>query len=165
MERPLPVAASLQVFCVKEHEVEEIFELHLLPIDTANCFRTIIALETKFFICEFYMLSISWSKITWVTVFLRRNVVGDWRFDKLCENHLHSQVITFNQLKIGKPDLIGASTQVVETSVANSRPSQDSSLPDDLFQSRYVTPGFKPFSYYGVSMMFSSAKVKHLINS
>ena len=103
MERPLPVAASLQVFCVKEHEVEEIFELHLLPIDTANCFRTIIALETKFFICEFYMLSISWSKITWVTVFLRRNVVGDWRFDKLCENHLHSQVITFSQLKIGKP--------------------------------------------------------------
>ena len=25
-------------------------------------------------------------------------------------------------------------------------PSQDSSHPDDLFQSRYVTPGFKPFS-------------------
>ena len=40
-----------------------------------------------------------------------------------------------------------ASTQVVETSVANSSPSQDSNYPDDLFQSRYVTPGFKPFSY------------------
>ena len=26
-------------------------------------------------------------------------------------------------------------------------PSQDSNHPDDLFQSRYVTPGFKPFSY------------------
>ena len=39
--------------------------------------------------------------------------------------------------------------QVVETSVANNSPSQDSNHPDDLFQiilSRYVTPGFKPFS-------------------
>ena len=40
-----------------------------------------------------------------------------------------------------------ASAQVVETSVNNNSPSQDSSHPDDLFQSRYVTPGFKPFSY------------------
>ena len=40
-----------------------------------------------------------------------------------------------------------ASAQVVETSVTNNSPSQDSSHPDDLFQSRYVTPGFKPFSY------------------
>ena len=40
-----------------------------------------------------------------------------------------------------------ASAQVVETSVTNNRPSQDSNHPDDLFQSRYVTPGFKPFSY------------------
>ena len=40
-----------------------------------------------------------------------------------------------------------ASAQVVETSVANNSPSQDSNHPDDLFQSRYVTPGFKPFSY------------------
>ena len=39
-----------------------------------------------------------------------------------------------------------ASAQVVETSVANNSPSQDSNHPDDLFQSRYVTPGFKPFS-------------------
>ena len=41
-----------------------------------------------------------------------------------------------------------ASAQVVETSVANSSPSQDSNPPDDLFQSRYVTPRLKPFSYY-----------------
>ena len=27
-------------------------------------------------------------------------------------------------------------------------PSQDSNHPDDLFQSRYVTPGFKTFSSY-----------------
>ena len=39
------------------------------------------------------------------------------------------------------------STQVVETSVTNTSPSQDCTHPDDLFQSRYVTPGFKPFSY------------------
>ena len=40
-----------------------------------------------------------------------------------------------------------ASAKVVETSVTNNSPSQDSNNPDDLFQSRYVTPGFKPFSY------------------
>ena len=41
---------------------------------------------------------------------------------------------------------MAASAQVVETSVTKNRPSnsQDSSHPDDLFQSRYVTPGFKP---------------------
>ena len=40
-----------------------------------------------------------------------------------------------------------ASAQVVEMSVTNNSPPQDSNHPDDLFQSRYVTPGFKPFSY------------------
>jgi len=40
-----------------------------------------------------------------------------------------------------------APAQAVETSVNNNSPSQDSHHPDDLFQSRYVTPGFKPFSY------------------
>ena len=39
------------------------------------------------------------------------------------------------------------SAQVVETSVTNNSPFQDSYHPDDLFQSRYATPGFKPFSY------------------
>ena len=39
------------------------------------------------------------------------------------------------------------SAQIVKTSVANNSPSQDSNHPDDLFQSRYVTPGFKPFSH------------------
>ena len=39
------------------------------------------------------------------------------------------------------------STQVVETSLTKNSPSQDSNHPDDLLQSRYVTPGFKPFSY------------------
>ena len=40
-----------------------------------------------------------------------------------------------------------ASALVVETSVTNNSPSQDFNHPDDPFQSRYVTPGFKPFSY------------------
>ena len=40
-----------------------------------------------------------------------------------------------------------ASAQVVETSVTNNSSSQDSYHPDDLFQSRYATPEFKPFSY------------------
>ena len=39
-----------------------------------------------------------------------------------------------------------AFTQVVKLSIANNSPSQDSNQPDDLFQSRYVIPGFKPFS-------------------
>ena len=53
-----------------------------------------------------------------------------------------------------------ASAQVVETSVTNNSPSQDSNHPDDCFQSRYLTPGFiKPFSYYftagyGVQLKF-----------
>ena len=40
-----------------------------------------------------------------------------------------------------------ASAQVVETSVANNTQSRDSNNPDDLFESRYVTPALKPFSY------------------
>jgi len=31
--------------------------------------------------------------------------------------------------------------------ITNNRPSQDPNHPDDPFQSRYVTPGFKPLSY------------------
>ena len=42
-----------------------------------------------------------------------------------------------------------ASAQVVETSVTNNSPSQASNHLDDVLQSRYVTPGFKPFSQTG----------------
>ena len=49
-----------------------------------------------------------------------------------------------------------ASTQVVETSVTNNSPSQDSNHPDDLFQSRYVTPWFKLFSYKNSHNHYSS---------
>ena len=50
-----------------------------------------------------------------------------------------------------------ASAQVVETLVTNSSPFQDSNHPGDLFQSRYVTPGFNPFSYerYTVACVFT----------
>ena len=44
-----------------------------------------------------------------------------------------------------------ASVLVVGRSVANNSPSQDSSHPDYYFQSRYVTPGFKPFSSRNVA--------------
>ena len=49
-----------------------------------------------------------------------------------------------------------ASVQVVETSVANSRPFQDSIHPGDNFQSRHVTAGFKPVSY----LLFCRAYLK-----
>ena len=40
-----------------------------------------------------------------------------------------------------------ASAQVAETLVARNSPFQDSNHPDNHFQSMYVTPRFKPFSY------------------
>jgi len=40
-------------------------------------------------------------------------------------------------------------------SVVNKSPFQDSSHPDDHFQSRYVTPGFKTFSYKEVSSVIT----------
>ena len=36
---------------------------------------------------------------------------------------------------------------LLELSLTNNSPSQDFNHPNDLFQSRYVSPGFKPFSY------------------
>ena len=53
----------------------------------------------------------------------------------------------FDITKIDHLTLRMASAQVVETSVAKSSPSQDSSQPDDFKSKYYVTPGFKPFSY------------------
>ena len=70
---------------------------------------------------------------------------------KLKNFWIHTCMVPFRQpvrQPVRKPSstLKMASAQVVETSVTNNSPSQDSSHPDDLFQSRYVTPGFKPFS-------------------
>ena len=88
------------------------------------------------------MINISWlKKIIWVIGVLRRTVVIDWRCDNLCGSHLQSQVVVLVSWKFKNPG------ERFETSVNNNSPSQDSNHPDDLFQSRYVTPGFKPFSY------------------
>ena len=64
----------------------------------------------------------------------------------LCGCHLQSKVIDSLDRLDYHLTLKMASAQVVETSVTNNSPSQDSDHPDDLFQSRYVTPGLKPFS-------------------
>ena len=42
-----------------------------------------------------------------------------------------------------------ASAQVVETSVANNSPSQDSNHPDDLFQSRLTTDVKQMLFFFG----------------
>ena len=75
-------------------------------------------------------------KIIWLIGVLRRTVAWEWRFDNLWRSHFHLT----STLKM-------ASALVVETSVANNSPSQDFNYPDDVFQSRYVTPGFKAFFY------------------
>ena len=56
-----------------------------------------------------------------------------------------------------------ASAQVVEMSVTNNSPSQDSYHPDDLFQSRYVTPGFKPFFYLLMKLSSDITVVAHIV--
>ena len=77
--------------------------------------------------------------------------MGDWSPEKDCCWRL-----TFRQPE-RKPSsesplfrltLKMASAQVVETSVANNSPYQDSNHPHDHFQSRDVTPWFKPFSFF-----------------
>ena len=57
-----------------------------------------------------------------------------------------------------------ASAQVVETSVANNSPSQDFTHPDALFQSRYVTPGFKPVSYSKLSLRSRCPQLERRVN-
>ena len=51
-------------------------------------------------------------------------------------------------------------SSVVETSVTNNSPSQDSNHPDDLFQSRYLTPGFKPF--FNFSYLVAVVVIVHM---
>ena len=70
--------------------------------------------------------------------------LGDWNPEKDCCWRL-----TFRQPVRKTVKMVCA--QAVETSVAKNGTSEDSDHPDDHFQSRYVTPGFKPFSYiFGV---------------
>ena len=58
-----------------------------------------------------------------------------------------------------------AFAQVVEMSVARNSPSQDSFHPDDLFQARYVTPGFKPFSYVGSTILKTYSNKNIFLNT
>ena len=95
--------------------------------------------------------------IIWVNGVLRRTVVGDWRFDTLCGSHLQSSLMASHilskrvhiveTLRGNQLSLKMASAHIVEMSVVNNDSSQDSSHPDDHFQSKYVIPGFKPVSY------------------
>ena len=57
-----------------------------------------------------------------------------------------------------------ASAQVVETSVANNSPSQDSNHPDDHFQLSYVTAGFKLVSYSQLSLQSSCLQPDRHVN-
>ena len=75
-------------------------------------------------------------------------------FEREMRTNLRPLSSTYSQLQLLSLSGFGyiivtlkmAFAQVVETSVNNNSPSQDSNRPDDLFQSGYVTPGFKPFS-------------------
>ena len=78
-------------------------------------------------------------KIIWVIGALRRTDISTTCAEAIFRPATLDQKVTLKR----------ASPQVVEMSVTNSSSlSQDSNHPDDLFQSRYVTPGLKPFSYY-----------------
>lgn len=81
--------------------------------------------------------------IIWVTGAPRRTVVGHWQFNNVCARHLHSQVSKSDHLILKT-----ASVQVVKIPVAYKTPFHSSIHPCDHFQSRYVTPWYKPFSRY-----------------
>ena len=72
--------------------------------------------------------------IIWVTGVRRKTIVGDWRFDNLCGSYLQTSSWVWRWLPHRLSKRLSPTT-----------PSQDSSHPDDHFQSRCVTPGFKPF--------------------
>ena len=65
-----------------------------------------------------------------------------------------------------------ASVQVVETSVANNNPSQDSSHPDDLFQSQRIRTTYHGFNFllrlhfiFFFGLFFVRAKAQNAIFS
>ena len=84
-------------------------------------------------------------KIPWLKMIIRvigvlwRTAVGDWRFDNLRGSHLQSQIIRFwrwlphRLSKRQSPKTFLLKTPTTQTII--------------IFQSRYVTPGCKPFSY------------------
>ena len=59
----------------------------------------------------------------------------------------HPPLVWHNLNLIEKDHLTG----VLGRTVVNNSLSQDFNHLDDHFQSRFVTPGFKPFSYLGMA--------------
>ena len=55
-----------------------------------------------------------------------------------------------------------ASAQVVETSVTNNSPSQDSNHPDDLFQSRYVTPQTYVINHFLINHFLKQFSIRQI---
>ena len=116
--------------------------------------------------------SISWLRmIIWVTEVMKRTVVGDWRFDNFCGSHLqgHSELDSDDGLRKRLSKLQSPTTV---------RPSQDSSHPDEQFQSRKLPPqkdckadspydqlksnsGLISYSsqLYSINVLFSPAKI------
>ena len=58
------------------------------------------------------------------------------KYSFLCVERWFNKITVHLQYSLIEKDYLG-----------DRSPSQDSYHPDDLFQSRYATPGFKPFSY------------------
>ena len=57
--------------------------------------------------------------------------------------HIYTRIASFDWKRSSVCDW---SPEVIETSFTSNSPPQESSHPDDLFQSRHVTSEFKPFS-------------------
>ena len=91
--------------------------------------------------CEIFLTlsKIPWlEKIIWVIWVLRRTIAA-------------TDVSTTCAEAIFTVEM--ASAQVVEMPVANNSPSKESNHPDDLFQSRHVTAGFKSFPFFWKSFL------------
>ena len=88
----------------------------------------------------FIIVIVPWfKKIIWVIGALRRTDISTTCAEAIFRPATLDLKVTLKR----------ASPQVIEMSDTNSSSlSQDSNHPDDLFQSRYVTPGLIPFSYY-----------------
>ena len=82
----------------------------------------------------------SYSVIIWVSVVLKRTVIGDWRFDNLSGSHLHLT------LKM-------TSAQVVEMSVTNNSSFRNYTHPNDHTIWTTDTAGFKPFTMSNKSFL------------
>ena len=110
---------------------KDVFSFRRAPLK-ANCSRWRLNSLACLIIWKWFELKSNiplLKKIVWVTRVLRGTAVGHSRFDNLRGSNLHSQNVL---------DSEDGFRSVVETSVANNSPFQNSSFPDDLFQSSFV---------------------------